>query len=227
MEHVASSTPTAAEESPIVTITLKGGCGTMEVDTSRFDMATYKAIFVAGVESLVMKSGMSKLLPGITKLEGKEQEGRIKEVREQAEKNLEAMYAGNLKGGKAKKAAGAVNVEAMRLAKNMLRDLIKASGQKIGAYSAKEQTAAAKVILDANPHLLKLAEENLANRVEEAKGAKKLDLKGLFGAKAESDEVKAKPKVPPKKKEKADKPISAAQAGKVAPRQKPSGATAH
>ncbi len=113
----------------------------------------------------------------------------------------------------------------MRLAKNMVKDLIRNSGQKIGAYSAKELTAAAKTVLERNPALIQLAEKNLAERATEAKGTSALNLKGLFGAKADSDEVKAKPKAPPKRK--AGTPISAKQAGMAAPRQKPSGATAH
>lgn len=229
MTDVQVDTAIDPDESPVVTITLPADCGTMDVDTSKFSIKDYKAIFIAGLEVMIMKSGMSKLRPGITRLEGKEREERTKQIREQAAKNLEAMYEGNLKGSKTKpKTSGAVQTEAMRLAKEMVKDMIRAANQKIGAYKPKELTEAAKQVLSDNPHLIKTAEENLASRVQDAKGVKKLDLKGLFGAKAESEEVKAKPRKPPVRKEKGEKaPISAAQAKTVAPRQKQIGATAH
>ena len=173
-------------------------------------------------------NGATKALAGITKLEGKELVERQKEVLEAAEKTFQQLMDGIVPGAKKAKASGAVQTEAMRLAKNMVKDLIRNSGQKIGAYSAKELTAAAKVVLERNPHLTSLAEKNLAERVTEAKGSKALNLEGLFGEKAKSDEVKAKPKVAPKRKEKGEKaPLSAKQAGMVAPKQKPTGATAH
>ena len=219
-----------APEGAIFTITLKGDCGTLDVDTSKFNNDVYKAIFVAGLEAIVNKVGMSKLMPGITKLEGEEREKRTKEIREVAEKTVQAMYAGSIKGAtKAKKASGAVETEALRLAKNMAKDVIRANGQKVGAYSAKEITAFAKVVLERNRgSLIAAAEKNLAERAGAVDALKMPGLAEVFGAKASSEEVKAKPKSPPKRKAKEGegKVLSAAQAGKVAPRQKP-GHSAH
>jgi hypothetical protein len=212
----------------IPTITLKGDAGSMVVDFRDFPDATYQAILVKGLEAFLNQAnGAAKSLAGITKLEGKELEDRKAEVLKAAEATLEQLRSGTVPGAKKAKASGAVQTEAMRLAKNMVKDLIRNSGQKIGAYSAKELTAAAKVVLERNPHLVELARKNLDERVVEAKGSKALNLEGLFGAKASSEEVKAKPKVPPKKK--GDKaPLSAKQAGLAAPRQKPAaGHTAH
>lgn len=213
----------------IASIALKGDAGAVEINFSALPDVTYQAMLIAGAEAFLNKAnGAAKALAGITKLEGKELEARQKEVREAAEKTVQQLQDGIIPGAKKAKTSGAEATEAMRLAKNMVKDLIRNSGQKIGAYSAKELTAAAKVVLERNPHLLELAKKNLAERATEAKGSKALDLKGLFGAKAESDEVKAKPKVVPKRKEKGEKaPLSAKQAGLVAPKQKPSSATAH
>ncbi len=186
-----------------------------------------EAILIEGFTSLAKKAnGAVKALAGITKLKGEELEDRKKVIMEAVEKTIQQLKDGIVPGRKVARASGAVNVEAMRLAKAMVKDLIRNSGQKIGAYSAKEQTAAAKVVLERNPHLMQLAEKNLSERASDAKGSKALDLKGLFGAKADSEEVKAKPKAPPKRKEKGT-PISAKQAGMAAPRQKPGSATAH
>lgn len=214
----------------IVKVTLPGDI-TIELNCSNLEDEPYVALLAAGAEAIFRKAnGMPKLIAGITKAEGKDLEDRKAKIAEAAGKTLQQLQDGQVPGKRAVKASGAVNTEAMRLAKAMVKDLIRNSGQKIGAYSAKEITAAAKLVLERTPHLLKLAEQNLAKRADEAKGTKGLDLKGLFGAKAESDEVKAKPKVPPKGKAKKgeDKPpLSAKQAGMVAPKAKPAHTTAH
>jgi hypothetical protein len=218
-----------AAPSPIFTVTLKGDCGTMEIDASKFTDEVYRAIFTEGLNAIVNKVGMSKIMPGITKLEGEDRVKRTAEVREVAEKTVKALYAGSIKGAtKAKKSSGAVETEALRLAKNMAKDVIRANGQKVGAYSAKEQTSFAKVILERNrASLIAAAEKNLLERAGAAESLKMPGLEEIFGAKATSEEVKAKPKVPPKRKAGEDKaPISAAQASKVAPRKKP-GQPAH
>jgi hypothetical protein len=224
--------PAAAEDVQdfISKVELKGGVSTEEINFSALPDEAYKMLLVEGVKAFAEKAnGAAKLLTGITKLEGKELEARKAEIKAAVDKTIEQIKAGIQPGAKKTKTSGAVQTEAMRLAKNMVKDLIRNSGQKIGAYSAKELTAAAKLVLERNPHIVKLAEKNLAERASEAKGSKSLDLKGLFGAKADSEEVKAKPKAPPKRKGKAEgQTLSAAQAGKVAPRQKPGvGHTAH
>src|ERR1700757_851307 len=152
-------------------VTLKGDCGTIEVNASQFSDEVYEAVFLAGLESIINKQGMSKLLPGITKLEGEEKAKRTQEVRDQAEKTVQAMYAGSVKGAvKTKKASNAVETEALRLAKNIAKVIIRANGQKINAYSAKEQTQFAKVILERNrASLIATAEKNLEERTEGAK----------------------------------------------------------
>lgn len=213
----------------IVKVTLPGDIS-YEINCSNLEDEPFVALLQAGFEAILRKSnGMAKLIAGITKAEGKDLEDRKGKIAEAAGKTIQQLQDGQVPGRKAVKASGAVNTEAMRLAKAMVKDLIRNSGQKIGAYGAKEITAAAKLVLERTPHLLKLAEENLAKRADEAKGTKGLDLKGLFGAKAESDEVKAKPKVAPKPKGKKGEaaPLSAKQAGMVAPKAKPGHATAH
>src|SRR6202035_3347651 len=163
--------------SKIFEVKLKGYAGSVTINTDDLGNDVYRAIFQLGLDALYAKAnGATKALAGITKLEGKALEDRKAEVKKAADKTTEQLVSGIIPGAKAPKASGAVNTEALRLAKNMVRDLIKSSGQKVGAYSAKELTAAAKVVFERNPHLVKLAEKNLAERATEAKGSKALDL---------------------------------------------------
>lgn len=211
-----------------LTVPLKGGCGEVSVVLSQIPDDMYQMVLMEGLKSVINSVGMSKILPGVTKLEGKAKEEAVAAIRNQAEANVKALYSGTIsKKGGAKKASGAVQTEAMRLAKMLVKDHIRSEGQKIGAYSAKEITEAAKKVLEGNPRLLKQAQENLDERAKEAKTTGGLDLTALFGEKASSEEVKAKPKVPPKPKAKRGDTLSAKQAGMVAPRQKPAQATAH
>jgi hypothetical protein len=210
-------------------IPLKSDCGEVELNFDELPIEVYKMLLVEGAKAIINSVGMSKKLPGITKLEGAAREKAVAEVREQAEKNVRELKAGTISKGRAKaaKVSGAEQTEALRLAKMLVKDHIRKSGQKIGAYSAKEITEAAKAVLAANPHLLEVARKNLAERENEGKGSKGLDLRALFGAKAESDEVKAKPKAPRRKKGEDKPQLSATQAGKVQPRQRPPQHTQH
>lgn len=208
-------------------IKLKGGAGEVEVDTSRIeDMAVYQYIFQVGLETIINKVGMSKIAAGLTKLEGEEKAKRSTEVVEQAQKTIQAMYDGDLKGAKTvSKRTGAVQTEAMRLAKALVKQTLRDNGYKISAFDAKELTAFAKDVLASNADLYKTAEENLKARA--ALPVKGLNVAAMLGERAGNEELKAKPKVPPKPKAKAKDVLSAAQAGKVAPRAKPAHATTH
>lgn len=225
-------TTTAVEAAPVepkmFAVPLKGDCGEVSVDPSRLPDEVYDMVLLEGLKAVINSVGMSKKLPGITKLEGSAKEKAIAEVRKQAEDNVEALYLGTIKkGGRKAKASGAVQTEALRLAKMLVKDHIRNSGQKIGAYSAKEITEAAKKVLEGNQRLYQQAEANLSERAQEAKKTGGLDLTALFGEKASSEEVKAKPKAPPKRKENGEKQLSAKQAGMVAPRQKPGSHPTH
>lgn len=228
-DMTTNEAPEGATTVQAVSIPIKGDCGSVDVVLSNLPDDVYKMVLEEGLKAVINSVGMSKILPGVTKLEGKAKEERIAAIMNQANANVKSLYDGTIKkGGKKAKTSGAVATEAMRLAKMLVKDHIRNSGQKIGAYSAKEITEAAKKVLEGNPRLIQQAEANLAERAAEAKTTGGLDLTALFGAKAASEEVKAKPKTPPKPKAKGEKaPLSAKQASMVAPRQKPTGQTAH
>jgi hypothetical protein len=225
MSDTSETTPTS--EAKVFEIELKGGVGKVTVDPAKIvDMDVYEYIFITGLKTVINSLGMSKIASGITKKTGAAKDEAVKAVMEQAQKTIQAMYDGDLKGAKATtKRSGAVQTEAMRLAKALVKQTLKDNGYKVGAFGAKEITAYAKEILKANPGLYKKAEENLAERA--ALPVKGLDVGALLGDKKDNPDLKAKPKVPPKAKPKADKVVAAAAAGKVPPaRQKPQ-PTAH
>lgn len=214
-------------DSKIRQVKLKGGAGEVPFDTSKVeDMAMYEYIFMTGVETLVNKVGMSKISAGLTKLEGEEKAKAIAAVVEQALKNIQAMYDGDLKGAKAtSKRTGAVQTEAMRLAKALVKQTLRDNGYKLSAFDAKELTDFAKEVLKENQDLYKTAEENLKARA--ALPVKGLNVAAMLGERTSDETLKAKPKVPPKPKAKVKDVLSATQAGKVQPRAKPQAPTTH
>jgi hypothetical protein len=132
-----------------------------------------------------------------------------------AEKMSAKIMAGDIKfSGKAKatKVSGAVNTEAMRIARNRVKDAIKASGNRISHYTAKQISEAAKGLIEADPTILADAEAALAKRSEipvptDLMAMLKVDPKLVAKAEARAKEkgLSAKQagqstKVPPKRK---------------------------
>jgi hypothetical protein len=60
--------------------------------------------------------------------------------------------------------SAAIESEVMRIARNEVKLMIRASGQKIGCFRAGEITKACKALVKAKPELLVEAERNLAER---------------------------------------------------------------
>lgn len=200
-----------ASPATIMSIPLKNGAGNVEVDTARLPDDVYREAMLQGLKVLAERS-MSK----ITKEAYPDEAERKAAIKAKAEANVEDMYNGKVKiTGKAavKKASGAVMTEAMRLARNLVKDAMKANKIKISHVKASEITAAAKALLDADPSILATAEANLKAR--EATPVK-IDITKLVhtdpGLVAKDEAKRAAAK--------ADKPLSAKQAGKVAPRAK-------
>jgi len=201
----------AATPSTLVQIALKNAAGTIEVDTARLPDDVYREALMQGLK-VIAERGMSKL----TKEAYPDETERKGAIKAKAEANVQDMYDGKVKitGAKTvKKASGAVMTEAMRLARNLIKDAMKANKIKISTVKASEITKAAKAYIETNPSIIATAEENLKKREETPMT---LDIKSLIKVDPElvaKDEAK-------KAKAKADKPLSKAQAGKVAPRAK-------
>lgn len=210
-DTTAGEASDAATPSTLVSVVLKNSAGTIEVDTARLPDDVYREALMQGLK-VIAERNMSKL----TKEAYPDENDRKAAIKAKAEANVQDMYDGKTKitgAAKVKKASGAVMTEAMRLARNLVKDAMKANKIKISTVKASEITKAAKALLDADPSILKTAEENLAQR--EATPLK-IDITKLIKPDAElvaKDEAK-------KAEAKANKPLSAKQAGKIAPRAK-------
>jgi hypothetical protein len=197
--------------STIIQFALKNGAGDIEVDTALLPNEVYKEVLIQGLKAIAERN-MSKLTKEAYPDEGQ----RKQAIHDRAMENVQAMYDGKIKitgAAKVKKASGAVMTEAMRLARNLIKDAMKANKIKISTVKASEITKAAKAYIETNPGLIATAEANIKAREETPMT---LDIKSLIKV---DPELVAKEEAK-KAKAKADKPLSKAQAGKVAPRAK-------
>lgn len=196
------------------------GKGTVSIDSDALPVEVYAEALRLGLKELVNRK-MSKIT--VAKLEGEKLAEAQAAAMKQAQENLEAIMKGDIRysGQKAQvKVSGAVNTEAMRIARNIIKDAIKANKGKISHYKASEISAAAKELLkgEQGAAILKTAEENL-NKAK----APGIDLSALVGGMKEDPELVAKAEAAKAKKKET---LSAAQAGKVTKRAKPqAGAT--
>lgn len=215
-----------------VTIGIKNGAGSVSIETDDLPAQVYEAALIEGLKVLCHK-GMSKL----TKANLPDDEARKAEIARVAQanaaelvkKDADGNYVGSVKldsrRASGPKVSGEVKTEAMRLARNLAKDEIKKAGIKVSHVAASEITAAAKMYLEAYPHLLETAKKNIEERkaATTAEGEKKVDIKSIIKidpklvAKANEKNAKAKAS---KAKGEAE-PISAAQAGQVQKRSKP------
>lgn len=204
----------------LVKVEVTKGKGVVEINTDDIkDEAVYAEIFMAGLKDYVNKS-MSK----ITRRDIPDEEERKFEAMRIAQKNVDLLLSGILPGrakAKSSKASGKVMTEARRIAKQMVKDAMKAEGIKVSHVDASEITAAANELIEADPDIIKLAEQNV---LEAAQAAEKAKEKGTNIA-----AIAAKIRINPTKKaaaekkaagEKAAKVLSAKQAGMVATKAK-------
>lgn len=182
----------------------------IEFDTAAIPEDVYLEALALGMKVLVNR-GTSK----ITKVSFSGDEAKLATAAmAKAQEQVELINTSKIKftGGKTKKAAGgAVMTEARRLAKNVIKDEMKKAGLKISDYKASEITLAAQKYLDGEKgaSILEMAKANLDARSNLDSG---LDIAAL---------VTADPKlVAAREAKKKDKPLSAKQAGKTAPRAK-------
>lgn len=198
----------------IMQVPVVKGKGVVEIDTDSLPEAVYAEALLQGLKTLVNR-GQSK----ITVKELGDADTVKKEAMIAAEKAKAKILAGDIKFSgqqKATRVSGAVNTEAMRIARNRVKDAIKKAGMKISAVGAKDITAAAKELVNADASIIAEAEANLAKRAETPLP---FDIKSLV----KEDPAKLA-KMEEKKAEAAkDKPLSAKQAGLVAGRGKGKG----
>lgn len=223
-EAGVEATPIVANIQSIPITKVKGQA--VDVDFDALPIEVYKEMLYLGAKEYINSVKMSKIGAGLTKLSGTELTKAHDAIIAQAKANAEAMETGKdfkFHGAKSEtKVSGAVQTEAMRLARNLVKDAMKKAGMKISHTPASEITAAAKQVLTNMPDLYKTAEANLKARAETP--VKGIDITKLV--KADPELVKKADAAKAAKKRTA--PLSVKQAGMVAPKQKPQPtATAH
>lgn len=206
-----------AGEATTATSTLKVAItkakASLSVDVNALPANVFTEVIAQGLKAM-LNSGMTKVV--LKGLEGAELEKAQAAALEIATAKLSAMMAGRVTTRATKsdtKVSGAVMTEAMRLARNIVKDSLKRDGKKVSHYAAKDITTAAKALIAANPELVKEAEDSLTKRQ-----ALKVEI-NLGGIQEDATLVAAAEAK--KAKDKANKPLSAAQAGKTAKRSKP------
>ena len=191
----------------VLTIPVVKSKGVIEIDTEKLPDDVYTEVMLQGLKTLVNR-GMTKC----TEKDLGSKEEVVKEAQILAQKNVDKIYAGDIKfSGKASKTkvTGAVRTEAMRIAKDRVKDALRANGYKLSNIKASVITEAAKALLDEDVSIIQAAEQAIAARSE----APKLPTNVLSLVK-EDPELAAK-NAKKLADDKAERQLSAKQAGKV------------
>lgn len=192
--------------------------GFLEIDTDQIPVEMYQEALFQGLKQMLAR-GMSKISKSTYPVEAElhaaamtKAEENVKAINENDQKKIKLTGA-----GPKVKVSGAVNTEAMRIARNLVKDEMKRLGIKISHVEASEITKAAKEYIAADPSIIEQAKAELEKRAA-APIAGKINLKDLIKespklvAKAEADKAAKKGN------------LSAKQAGKTAVRAKPTAA---
>ena len=185
----------------------------LSIDTDALPEESFRAVVEAGLKAL-LNLGMSKIL---TKgLEGDQLSAAQAAALAKATENLENLKSGKVKRGRStakdangNKVSGPVMTEARRLAKEVVKNEIRAAGMKISHIEASVITKAANELIAADPSFITKATENL-----EARSQVKTTI-NISTLVHESPKLVAKAE---KAKAERKTQLSAKQAGKVAPR---------
>lgn len=188
---------------------------TIDVDTDSLPEEVYAAAMAEGLKVL-LNAKMSKI--AVKDLEGEHLAAAREAAMRKAEENLAALYAGKIKttrtatakDASGSKVSGPVLVEARRLAKAKVKDLMREAGIKISHVEAKQITAAANELLAQDPSFIEQAKINLEARATQPVA---IDIASLIH---ESPKLVAKA-TEKKAKDKETRVLSAKQASKVAP----------
>lgn len=153
---------------------------TVEVCIDDLPTDVYKEVMIQGLKHF-MNQGMGDIK--VTGLKDKDLVTAQKLALDVAEENTEKLYSGKIRMSKGTrtKIAGAVKVEAMRLARLVVKQAIKDDGGKVSHYSAKQISEAAQLWLESTEEgadCLKEAEANIKKR-DETQAKAKIDLSGI------------------------------------------------
>lgn len=191
----------------VLQIPITKAAATIEFDTADLTDEVYEVVLIEGLKTLLNR-GTSKITKETYPDETQRREAALVKAAEQVEK----VKAGDVKrAGKAKaKESVKVMTEARRIARGMVRDMMKEEGIKISHVKASEITAAANQLIEQDPTIVEQAKANLA--AAESTPKVKIDIKALVKTDPELV-AKAEAKAAKEKAERA-KQLSAKQAGK-------------
>lgn len=188
-----------------IRVPITKGKGFIEVDTEALPDAVYAEALLQGLKVMANR-GMTK----ITKELYPNEEELKAAAMAKAEQTKADLLAGKVRimGAKSEKVSGALNTEAMRIARGIVKDAMKREGIKVSYVDAKDITAAAKTLLASQPEILEQAKASLEQRskvVAEASLVNAIPVNAAKKAKVEKDNAEKRKSAP----------LSAAKAGKV------------
>jgi len=197
---------------PLPKASVKDDPAYAEICISDLPDHVYTEALLKGIQSLVNRGDMNKI-------KGAKTDASRAAAIEAAEKNIAALYAGQIRvsAGAKTKISGAIRTLAMQKARLLVKDAIKRAGEKISHYAAREITSAAEMILGGEHGAALIAEARAEIEARE-KAAVAIDI-GLL----KKDESKVQ-KDAEKKAAKAAKPkqsIAGLAAGVQATQRKP------
>jgi len=196
----------------------------MEINTDDFNENIYAEIFAAGLKVILnARQSAIKVKDVVGDELAKAQAAAIKI----AEKNLADLVSGKARktrDASAAKVPSAVITEARRLAKEVIKNEIRAAGMKISHVDASEITKLANELIARDNSYIAQAEANISARVtviDPLEAKSRLEALGGVTISAKKVEAEAEAKAARKSQ------LSAKQAAKVAPRKPKAEVHAH
>ena len=209
-----------AKEKVYLDVPVVKGKGTVRICPSDIADDVWQEVIAQGLK-VIINGGASKITKAL--YEGDEDKLKAAAMAKATER-VAGMLDGTIKLSRkaaAKGVSGAVKTEAMRLARNLVKDELKRQQIKISHVAASDITAGAKLYLERDPSIIEMAKKNLAER-EAVPVPEGIDLSALIrsdpkkNAAADAKAAKAKAEG-----------LSAAKAGQVKTRAKGGQPTAH
>lgn len=210
--------PQSGASPKVFKIPLKAGA-TIEIlasELNSLDDDSYSEILTLGLKALLNR-GMDKAVGAVKDLEGAKLDEAKANALAKAKENYESLKAGTIKKSSAKsdKVSREVNTEALRLARNIIKDAMRREKIKVSYVEAAEITKMAKAYLASNPELIEQAKASIAANDAKATASGDSLLSLVKAAPISAKKQKAAEAAAAKKK--AEAQLSATQAGKTKP----------
>lgn len=141
-----------------------------EIDSQALPQDVYTYFFLIGAKTVLNR--MAKVVRSAYDTEAE----YLAAAMEKFEENIASAMEGKVRmtGFKvgAAKGSGKVKTEARRIARELVKEQLRAANEKLSQYDAKDITEAADALIAEDPSIVAQAEANLAERAEKAKGVK-------------------------------------------------------